>query len=152
MGVEGLLSNRMDMKKCPIFIFLIVFVINLVDAEHESYNYILKQCQEILKAQGKQGWLPQDRKIIKSKQKTQRIVCPELNNATFTNKEPFNVLGVPKCLSHKLEIKLYLDDFLHRTCELDFNSLPNWQSEKCFNMIIAQETSLNKIVIIVHGF
>ena len=83
----------MDLKKCPIFIFLIVFVINFVNSEPESYSYILKQCQEILKAQGKKEWLPQERKIIKSKQKTQKIVCPELNNATFTNKEPFNVLG-----------------------------------------------------------
>ena len=32
-----------------------------------------------------------------SKKKNLTITCPEVNNTTFTNAAPFNVLGVPEC-------------------------------------------------------
>ena len=62
------------------------------------------------------------------------------------------ILGVPKCLKHKLVMELFINDYLQRVCNLDFNYLPNWQTERCFNIMQKQGKDINKIVIIVHGF
>ena len=32
-----------------------------------------------------------------SKTKNLTITCPDLNNVTFTNSPPFNILGIPQC-------------------------------------------------------
>ena len=57
---------------------------------------------------------------LKSKLRgSNKIVCPELNNATFTDKSPFNILGLPHCLKNKVSIKLYMNDFLKTVCKLN---------------------------------
>ena len=62
------------------------------------------------------------------------------------------ILGVPKCLKHKLVMELFINDYLQRVCNLDFNYLPNWQTERCFNIMQKQGKDVDKIVIIIHGF
>ena len=37
-----------------------------------------------------------------SKTKNMTITCPELNNITFTNAPPFDILGIPDCAKHVL--------------------------------------------------
>ena len=82
----------MDIKKCIFFVFLIL-AINFVKSEDEDIE-IFEQCQG--RVQREIGWpvITQKRKTIKkSKKKIHKVTCPELNNATFTDKKPFNILG-----------------------------------------------------------
>ena len=82
----------MDIKQCIFFLFLIL-AIHFVKSEDQNIE-IFEQCQE--RVQREIGWpvITQKRKTIKkSKKKNHRVTCPELNNATFTDKKPFNILG-----------------------------------------------------------
>ena len=82
----------MDIKKWIFFVFSIL-AINFVKSDNENIE-IFEQCQE--RVQREIGWpvITQKRKTIKkSKKKIHRVTCPELNNATFTDKKPFNILG-----------------------------------------------------------
>ena len=82
----------MDIKKCLFFLFLIL-AINFVKSEDEDIE-IFEQCQG--RVQREIGWpvITQKRKTIKkSKKRKHKVICPELNNATFTDKKPFNILG-----------------------------------------------------------
>ena len=82
----------MDIRKCIFFLFLIL-AINFVKSEDEDIE-IFEQCQG--RVQREIGWsvITQKRKTIKkSKKRKHKVICPELNNATFTDKKPFNILG-----------------------------------------------------------
>ena len=82
----------MDIRKCIFFLFLIL-AINFVKSEDEDIE-IFEQCQG--RVQRETGWpvITQKRKTIKKfKKKNHKVICPELNNATFTDKKPFNILG-----------------------------------------------------------
>ena len=82
----------MDIKKCIFFLFLIL-AINFVKSEDEDIE-IFEQCQGRVQREIGLPALTQKRKIIKkSKKKIHKVICPELNNATFTDKKPFNILG-----------------------------------------------------------
>ena len=111
---------KMDIKKCILFVFLFLAT-HFVKSEDEDIE-IFEQCQG--RAQRKIGWpvINQKRKTIKkSMKKNHKVTCPELNNVTFTDKKPFNILGVPKCLKHKLVMELFINDYLqakslHKSC------------------------------------
>ena len=82
----------MDIKKCIFFLFLIL-AINFVKSEDENIE-IFEQCQGRVEREIEWPVITQKRKTIKkSKKKIHKVTCPELNNATFTDKKPFNILG-----------------------------------------------------------
>ena len=64
-------------------------------------------------------------RIQKSKATVVNITCPEIQNYTFTNEEPFDILGLPECgFSVELpELKLYLDDENKTECFLGLDHL-----------------------------
>ena len=83
------------------------------------------------------------------------ITCPELQNHTFTNEKPFDVLGLPKCGDIiNIEMKLYLDDTNSTQCWLDANYLPNNHTTNCLDLLkkSVHEGETKKVVIITHGF
>ena len=82
----------MDIKKCIFFLSLIL-AINFVKSDDEDKE-IFEQCQGRVQREVGLPALTQKRKTIKkSKKKKHKVICPELNNATFSDKKPFNILG-----------------------------------------------------------
>ena len=104
----------MEVRKI-LFFLLLIFAI----------NYVSGKCNvQKLQKSSRENYL-------KSKLRgSNKIVCPELNNATFTDKSPFNILGLPHCLKNKVSIKLYMNDFLKTVCKLDIKHLPNWPTKR----------------------
>lgn len=90
--------------------------------------------------------------ILESRLKIVNVTCPELNNVTFTNEPPFDVLGLPQC-GNKIEpqLILYLNDANKTECTLSLNNLPNNQTDHCFQLI-ASHSEINKLVLATHGF
>jgi hypothetical protein len=90
--------------------------------------------------------------ILLSKTKLINITCPELNNFTFTNEAPWDILGIPECANKvQPELMLYLDDANKTDCILDPKYLPNANTTQCFEKLKAAKDN-NKLVIITHGF
>ena len=80
------------------------------------------------------------------------ITCPEINNITFTNDPPYDILGIPQCLGkEKLEAKLYLNQN-NTICTIDFQKLPNGNSTNCFREMKNTSPKITKVVILIHGF
>ena len=90
--------------------------------------------------------------IMESRAKFANITCPELNNATFTNDPPFDILGLPEC-GDKIEpeLKLYLNDANKTQCELNVTNLPNPNTTRCFELL-KKHSAMNKLVLVTHGF
>ena len=93
--------------------------------------------------------------IHKSQTNINSITCPELQNYTFTDAKPFDVLGLPKCGDlMNIEMKLYLDDSNNSECELDSYHLPNNHTTNCLDLLknSVDEGKTDKVMIITHGF
>ena len=90
--------------------------------------------------------------ILESRLKVVNVTCPELNNVTFTNEPPFDVLGLPQC-GNKIEpqLILYLNDPNKTECILSLNNLPNNETDHCFQLI-SSHSEINKLVLATHGF
>ena len=92
-----------------------------------------------------------------SKAMFQKVTCPELNNKTFTNDKPFDVLGIPRCREEARPVmKLYFpvqknERHKKSKCELDPFYIPNIKTTKCFKKL-KERNDINKVVVIVHGF
>ena len=83
------------------------------------------------------------------------IICPELQNHTFTNEKPFDILGLPNCGDLiNMEMKLYLDDANSSECWLDSYYLPNNQTTNCLDLLkkSVHEGKTKKVMVITHGF
>lgn len=90
--------------------------------------------------------------IMISKSKIVNITCPELNNVTFTNEPPFDIIGIPQCWNKvEPELRLYLNDANKTECELEVRHLPNSNTTHCFELLKAQSQA-KKVVIVTHGF
>lgn len=87
-----------------------------------------------------------------NKKAVTNITCPELNNFTFTNEPPFDILGNPEC-GNKVEpeMMLYLYDTNHTQCQLNPDLLPNNQTTQCLNLL-RDKPDNKKVVILIHGF
>ena len=81
-------------------------------------------------------------RIQKSKASVVNITCPEIQNYTFTNEEPFDILGLPECgFSVELpELKLYLDDENKTECFLGLDHVQVFWKHKCFRNISQLES------------
>ena len=79
-----------------------------------------------------------------------RITCQEINNVTFTDEHPFDILGVPMC-GTPTDVQLYTNQG-QKGCQLDTINLPNTKTTKCLNMIEEQNPSFEKLVVLIHGF
>jgi len=79
-----------------------------------------------------------------------RITCQEINNVTFTDEHPFDILGVPMC-GTPTDVQLYTNQG-QKGCQLDTINLPNTKTTKCLNMIEEQNPSIEKLVVLIHGF
>ena len=89
--------------------------------------------------------------IYKSNSKIVSKTCPELNNVTFTNAPPFNVLGLPQCWDDiEPKLVLYLNDADKTECSLDLRNLPNAKSNYCYQLI--KNNGISKLVLAVHGY
>ena len=78
-------------------------------------------------------------------------ICPELNDAVFTDKPPFDILGLPHCAKKDdITINLHMSKFGFE-CILDYRYLPNGSTEMCFSLLNSR-SYINKVVIIIHGF
>ena len=72
-------SIKMEVRKI-LFFLLLIFAINYVNGKC-NVQKLQKSSRE---------------NYLKSKLRgSNKIVCPELNNATFTDKSPFHILGLP---------------------------------------------------------
>ena len=90
--------------------------------------------------------------ILASKSKLVNVTCPELNNFTFTNEIPFDILGLPECGDRiEPELELFLNDENKTQCELDVRNLPNAKTTGCFQRLKAAQGH-GKVVIVTHGF
>jgi len=91
-------------------------------------------------------------------QKTNITVCPELQNATFIDGEPFDGLGRPQCDEH-LEFSVYHPDKMDSNlindkpvCEISAKNFPNNKSTiECIEKL-TQDDSITKVVWIIHGY
>ena len=96
-------------------------------------------------------------KVLENQSKKSKVSCPEISsNAVFTNDPPYNILGVPQCLSKKygsdaLEARLYLSEEVD-FCLLDMEYLPNKKSKHCLDKLRKHSPTINKVVILIHGF
>jgi len=87
-------------------------------------------------------------------------VCPELQNATFTDGQPFDGLGRPQCDVH-LELSIYPNKVdVHNgwitndipKCEINAKNFPNNKSTlECIKKL-TQDDSITKVVWIIHGY
>ncbi|TRY70305.1 hypothetical protein TCAL_02452 [Tigriopus californicus] len=78
------------------------------------------------------------------------ISCPELNNLTFTNQPPFDVLGVPECSAGvQPKMMLYLPSNV--TCLLNSSYLPNNETSGCLAEFQTHK-KVDKLIILIHGF
>ena len=83
--------------------------------------------------------------------KIKQRICPELNDAIFTDKSPFDILGLPHCANEDdITIKLHMSKYGF-ACNLDYRYLPNGETEMCFSLLDSH-SHINKVVIIIHGF
>ena len=80
------------------------------------------------------------------------ITCPDLNNHTFTNEPPFDILGLPQC-GDKIapQLKLYLDDDNKTECFLEPRNLPNANTTQCLQKL-KEHQETKKVVVVTHGF
>ena len=96
-------------------------------------------------------------KVLENQSKKSKVSCPEISpNAVFTNEHPYNILGVPQCLSKKygkdaLEARLYLSEEVD-FCLLDMEYLPNRKSKHCLDKLRKHSPTIDKVVILIHGF
>ena len=90
--------------------------------------------------------------IRKSKAAIVNITCPDLNNHTFTNEPPFDILGLPQC-GDKIapQLKLYLDDDNKTECFLEPRNLPNANTTQCLQKL-KEHQETKKVVVVTHGF
>lgn len=87
------------------------------------------------------------------------ITCPELGNYTFTNRPPFDVLGIPECEDKvQPQMRLYLPAVSgvsgkggNSTCDLEPRNLPNPNTTACFEEL-NKRGDIGKVVLLVHGF
>ena len=90
-----------------------------------------------------------------TKSKNLTITCPELQNTTFTNDPPFEVLGIPECAGYvKPKLVLFLpatNKVNASNCSLEPLDLPNNITTACFDQL-NERTDVKKVVIIIHGF
>lgn len=78
------------------------------------------------------------------------VTCPELNNVTFTNEPPFDVLGVPECSAGvQPKMMLYLPSNV--TCLLNSSYLPNNETSECLAEFKTHK-NVDKLIILIHGF
>ena len=91
-------------------------------------------------------------RILDNKSKFLNVTCPELNNFTFTNEAPFDILGLPQC-GNKIEpeLRLFLNDANKTQCQLNVTHLPNANTSKCFQLL-KQDRTATKVVLVTHGF
>ena len=82
--------------------------------------------------------------------KTSKVICSEINNASFTNDPPFDELGNPVC-NVPMEAMIFIN---HKgwMCSLDTKNLPSETNSHCFNIMKERSPSINKVVVIVHGY
>ena len=82
--------------------------------------------------------------------KTSKVICSEINNASFTNDPPFEELGNPVC-NVPMEAMIFINhkDWM---CSLDTKNLPSQTNSHCFNTMKERSPSINKVVVIVHGY
>ena len=96
------------------------------------------------------------RHLKATKTKHLTITCPELQNTTFTNDPPFDVLGIPECGKHvEPQIVLYLPQVpggnQTQECALLPMNLPNKNTTDCFKTLNKRK-DVRKLVILIHGF
>lgn len=106
--------------------------------------------QEIFDITYKDGLKYSSIKVHSNEISSSSIICPEINNATFTDDPPFDILGNPVCGTH-IDVKLYTNQD-QRGCKLDMIKLPNAKTTECLKMIEEQNPSMDKIVVLIHGF
>lgn len=112
-------------------------VVEADDTDYEEIRYHQNQTLE---------------RIMISKSKVVNITCPELNNVTFTNQPPFDILGIPQCWNKiEPELRLYLNDANKTECELEVRQLPNANTTRCFELL-KRHSEAKKVVIVTHGF
>ena len=82
--------------------------------------------------------------------KTSKVICSEINNASFTNDPPFEELGNPVC-NVPMEAMIFIN---HKgwMCSLDTKNLPSETNSHCFNIMKERSPSINKVVVIIHGY
>ena len=73
---------------------------NIATRSNKEISKMIKFRRRKLRFQKK--LFSQERRMRKlhqlSKIKNMTITCPELNNVTFTNAPPFDILGIPECV------------------------------------------------------
>ena len=90
--------------------------------------------------------------ILESRAKIVNVTCPELNNFTFTNEAPFDILGLPQCADKiQPQLILYLNDPNKTECTLNLANLPNNETDHCFQLI-ESHSEITKLVLATHGF